>query len=40
MSYVWVGLGCFVGGIVVARLYWTKAIAYGKAELAKIEAKL
>ena len=40
MGYLITGVLSFIGGVIVARLYWTEAIQYGKNELAKIKAKL
>jgi hypothetical protein len=30
MTYLFLGIGCFVGGIIICRLYYAKAIEIGK----------
>jgi len=40
MSYLLTGGACFVAGIVVARLYWGKAIAEGKKLISQAEQTL
>lgn len=39
MAYFWTGLGSFIAGVVVARLWWGKVIGLGSTILDKAEGR-